>query len=98
MKKYTEFNFSQKEGVDKEIIANKHWGNIENWGDEIDNVSSNIKTKRENQRLYKLINSNIGGKANLTAEFTRAGIGRVIINLKKKKTVGSDNIDAETFI
>ena len=49
-----EFNFYQKKAkVDKEIIENKHWGNIENRDTEINNVSNNIKTKKGKLKIIQ---------------------------------------------
>ena len=57
MKKYLNSNFYQKkEKLDKNVIDSKHWNNIDDWDTEIKNISDDIKTKRENSRLYKLIN------------------------------------------
>ena len=56
MGNYLKSNFYQeKEEIGKEIIDNKHRNNIKDWDTEIDNVSNEIKIKRENPRLYKLL-------------------------------------------
>ena len=99
MNKYLKLNFHQrKEKLENDIIDNKHWNNTDDWDTEIKNISEDIKTKRENSRLYKLINKNNGDKLNLTSEFTKEEIEKVIIKLKKNKSVGSDDIAAETLI
>ena len=57
MNKYLKLNFHQrKEKLENDIIDNKHWNNTDDWDTEIKNISEDIKTKRENSRLYKLIN------------------------------------------
>ena len=47
MKKYLKLNFIKKEKLENDIIDNKHWNNIDDWGTEIKNISDDIKLKRK---------------------------------------------------
>ena len=51
MKNYTGFNFYQsKGGIAKEIIKNRHWGDVENGDTEIGTISSHIQNDTEIER------------------------------------------------
>ena len=59
---------------------------------DIDNISDDIKTYRDNSTLYNFLNSNIGERMIPESKFTVPKIGDDIITNLKKKSAGVDRM------